>query len=77
MSKPRNPALRDPEVRRRWEKLSGEAKKELKWFCRWLYDHARQKAEKSWQKSKAPMAVYWKAVAAWSYHISRAIKIDE
>ncbi|GIV82349.1 MAG: hypothetical protein KatS3mg051_1703 [Anaerolineae bacterium] len=22
---------------------------------------------------KAPMAVYWKAVAAWAYHISRAI----
>lgn len=76
MSQPRNPALRDPEVRKRWKQLSSESKRELKRFCRWLYQHARSKAETAWEQSKAPMAVYWKAVAAWSYHISRAIKTD-
>lgn len=34
---------------------------------------ARARAEKSWRTHKAPMALYWKAVAVYAKHIARAI----
>lgn len=68
-----NPLLSDPEVVRRFQRLPEPAQAALKDFVGWLYQHAREKAEASWRRSKAPMAVYWKAVAAWSYHIRRIL----
>lgn len=35
---------------------------------------ARAKAEKCWRTHKAPMAAYWKAVAVYANHTSRAIR---
>lgn len=35
---------------------------------------ARQRAEQCWRKHKAPMAVYWKAVAVYAGHIARALR---
>lgn len=69
----KNPLLSDPEVNRRFASLPPEARVALKDFCRWLYGYARDHAERSWRQSKAPMAVYWKAVAAWAYHLSRIL----
>lgn len=42
-----------------------------------LYDlatDARARAEHSWRRHKAPMAVYWKAVSVYARHIARAIR---
>ena len=35
---------------------------------------ALSNAEKCWRRHKAPMAVYWKAVAVYSGHIARALR---
>lgn len=35
---------------------------------------ARTRAQRSWRQNKGPMAVYWKAVGAYSTHIRRAIR---
>ena len=39
-----------------------------------LSKDAEAKAQTSWLKKKGPMAVYWKCVAVYSKHVSRAIK---
>lgn len=70
----RNPVLRDASVCTRFAALSPEAQAGLEDFLRWLYRHARENADLSWRRSKAPMAVYWKAVAAWSIHLARVIR---
>jgi hypothetical protein len=28
----------------------------------------------AWKKRKAPMAVYWASVKAWSFHLARILK---
>lgn len=71
----KNPLLNAPEVQERFEALPADSRQALKAFCRWLYLHARAEADRCWNQSKAPLAVYWKAVAAWSYHLSRTIKL--
>lgn len=71
----KNPILSDPEIVSAFNSLDTESRKALKSFCAWLYEHSKKKADESWAKSKAPMAVYWKAVAAWAYHIKGAIKV--
>jgi hypothetical protein len=35
---------------------------------------ARARAELSWRRNKAPMAVYWKAVAVYARHIARTLQ---
>lgn len=35
---------------------------------------AREKANECWQRHKAPMAAYWKAVSVYSGHIARLLK---
>lgn len=35
---------------------------------------ARQRAETSWRRHKAPMALYWKVVAVYAGHTARAIR---
>lgn len=71
----KNPLLSDPSVLSHFDQLDDDSKAALKAFCAWLYEYSRQMAEKSWKRSKAPMAMYWKCVAAWAYHIKRAIKV--
>lgn len=44
-----------------------------------LYDlatDARRRADDAWEKNKGPMAVYWKAVGAYSRHIARALRSE-
>lgn len=38
---------------------------------------AAARAERSWHRKKAPMAVYWKAVSVYAKHIGRAIRSQE
>lgn len=35
---------------------------------------ARRRAQESWKRNKAPMAVYWKAVGAYATHLSRVVR---
>ena len=72
----KNPILQEPEIAERFRQLPEPARAALKDFCGWLYLYARERAETAWKQSKAPMAVYWKAVAAWAYHLKRTVKIE-
>jgi hypothetical protein len=38
-----------------------------------LQADARARAEESWRRHKAPMAVYWKAVAVYAGHLARIL----
>lgn len=35
---------------------------------------ARGRAEESWRRNKAPMAVYWKAVSVYAGHLRRVVR---
>jgi hypothetical protein len=68
-----NPLLQDPEIAAEFQSLPPEAQQALVRFCDWLYRRAARNADGSWQRKKGPMAVYWSAVRAWSYHIARLL----
>lgn len=71
-----NPILSDPEALSRYQRLPAPAKKALEDFCLWLYRHSVRKADLSWARRKAPMAVYWSSVKAWSFHLHRVLRQD-
>ncbi len=68
-----NPILESPEVMTEFTALSDENKKAIYRFLRWLYKFAGDKSETAWRQKKAPMAVYWSAVKAWSLHLSHVV----
>lgn len=35
---------------------------------------ARDRAEQSWRRNKAPMATYWKAVSVYAGHLCRVVR---
>lgn len=39
-----------------------------------MRDDARVRAQESWRKHKAPMAVYWKAVSVYCNHLYRVVR---
>lgn len=65
-----NPLLRLPAAQKIKE-LPPEARAALESLLRELSADARNRAEYSWQKGKAPMAAYWKAVAVYAQHTAR------
>lgn len=69
----RNPILELPAVRQIMA-LPPEGRSALAALLRDLSKEARQRAEKSWRQSKAPMAAYWKAVSVYAGHTARAIR---
>lgn len=69
----RNPVLGVPGVRAALSRLSPQARAELRNVLLSIAVDARDRAEKSWRTHKAPMALYWKAVAVYSGHLARAI----
>lgn len=70
----KNPILTDPAVVARFAALPPDARLALRDFTRWLYGYAGLQSELSWKKRKAPMAVYWASVKAWSFHLARILK---
>jgi hypothetical protein len=66
----RNPLLALP-ASRRIAALPEEARKALEALLQELSVDAGDKAEKSWQKKKGPMAAYWKAVSVYAKHAKR------
>lgn len=69
----RNPLLALPAAQG-IAKLPPEAKAVLRTLLLDLSRDARQRAEYSWRSSKAPMAVYWKAIAVYARHIAALLK---
>lgn len=39
-----------------------------------LAEDARDRADESWRRHKAPMAAYWKAVAVYAGHLARVLR---
>lgn len=35
---------------------------------------ARERADESWRRHKAPMAAYWKAVSVYAGHVARVLR---
>lgn len=71
----RNPVL--PLVRKLAADLSPELRTFLAELLAALAIEARQKADDSWRRHKAPMALYWKAVSVYSGHIAKALRKGE
>lgn len=63
----RNPLLTLPSSRRIAD-LPSDAKAALSALLSELAKDAAERAEKSWRKSKGPMAAYWKAVSVYAKH---------
>lgn len=69
----RNPILSLPAASRLAE-LDDHAKSIVVDVLRDIQADARVRADKCWITHKAPMAAYWKAVAVYAGHISRAVR---
>ncbi|QEN86894.1 hypothetical protein FZC33_11390 [Labrys sp. KNU-23] len=69
----RNPVLALPSAEY-LQSLPPEQRALVARLLRELSIDARARADKSWRQNKGPMAVYWKAVGAYSTHLYRAIR---
>lgn len=69
----RNPILGMPAAAK-LRALDPTAKAALREILMELRADAQRQADRSWRKHKAPMAVYWKAVAVYAGHIARALR---
>lgn len=69
----RNPVLALPSAKRISE-LSPQQRGHLADLLREISADARIRADESWRKHKAPMALYWKAVSVYAGHLSRAVR---
>lgn len=72
----RNPLLRLPAAQR-LASLSPEARQVLADLLQELACDARDRAEESWRRHKAPMAAYWKAVSVYAGHLHRVLRPSE
>jgi hypothetical protein len=54
--------------------LDETSRRALSDLLRDLHRDATERADKCWRTHKAPMAAYWKAVAVYAGHTSRAIR---
>ena len=70
----RNPLLQLPAAQK-MRSLPPEARAVLAELLRELSFDARERAERSWRQNKAPMAVYWKAVAVYAGHLYRIARL--
>ncbi|GEO87503.1 MULTISPECIES: hypothetical protein [Alphaproteobacteria] len=70
----RNPLLGLPAAQK-MRSLPPEARAVLAELLRELSFDARERAERSWRQNKAPMAVYWKAVAVYAGHLCRIARL--
>ncbi|GGN55568.1 hypothetical protein GCM10011349_32370 [Novosphingobium indicum] len=68
----RNPVLSLPAAER-LRTLDPDSRSALRAVLIDLQMDARQRAETSWRRHKAPMAAYWKAVSVYAGHLARAL----
>lgn len=57
-----------------FQRLPNDSKEALKQALSDLRDYSLVKAEYSWKKHKAPMALYWKCIGVYAGHLMRSIK---
>lgn len=57
--------------------LPHESRVALKRALLALRQDALDRARYSWEKHKAPMALYWKVVGVYAGHLARAINIEK
>lgn len=69
----RNPVLQLPAAQR-LAQLPPETRQLVADLLSEISADARQRADSCWNRHKAPMAAYWKAVAVYSRHIRLAIR---
>lgn len=69
----RNPVLALPAIRQLRD-LDDSSREALRAILRDLAIDARQRADESWRRHKAPMAAYWKAVSVYAGHLARALR---
>lgn len=69
----RNPLLRLPAAQR-LSSLPPEVRQILADLLHELACDARDRAEQSWRRHKAPMAAYWKAVSVYAGHLHRMLR---
>jgi hypothetical protein len=69
----------DKTLKEKWAEtfnaLPVDSKKALKAALNELSKDARKRSSYSWNKHKAPMALYWKVVSVYAGHILRSIKL--
>jgi len=69
----------DKDLKSRWlaifNALSLESRKALKSALQDLHEDSLRKANYSWTKHKAPMALYWKVVGVYAGHLAKSIKL--
>ena len=70
----RNPILALPAMRA-LRSLPDKMRRPLADLLGELAVDARERAEDSWRRHKAPMAAYWKAVSVYAGHIRRALDV--
>jgi hypothetical protein len=70
-----NPLLALP-AGRALRALPAEDRRRIAAVLRELREHANQLAQESWVRRKAPMAVYWRAVATYARHLAHALTRD-
>lgn len=70
----RNPVLALPAAKAIQERLDGPARAVLADLLADLAKDASARAKHAWKTHKAPMALYWKVVAVYARHLSRAIR---
>lgn len=70
----RNPVLALPAAQRLMA-MSPEVRHELAALFGEICFHARTEAQKCWRKNKGPMALYWKVVGVYAYHLRRVFRI--
>jgi len=71
----RNPVLALPSAARLRD-LPPQTRAELASTLSDLAKEAGERAQHCWQRHKAPMAAYWKAVSVYARHIARALRED-
>lgn len=69
----REPLLRLGAAQRRLA-LPSDTRQELAVLLLELALDARDRAEQSWRRNKAPTATYWKAVSVYTGHLHRVVR---
>ncbi|MGN6491185.1 MAG: hypothetical protein ACTHLE_04255 [Agriterribacter sp.] len=68
----------DKTLKQQWSdtfsSLNTESKIALKGALLALRDDALSRAKYSWNRHKAPMALYWKVVGVYAGHLAKSIK---
>ncbi len=72
------PRARDRELQSRWrrrfDELPAPARDALRDALLDLRTDALDRAQASWARHKAPMALYWKVVGVYAGHLARALR---